>query len=141
MTKIIKVAEALVTDGYLTEADLEVATKILADVLIVEAAEEDEAAAMDDYSDQEDLIAKAEVWEAEDVFAGDFDGTDQDADIITDAKTQKEFDKEVVKESEAMIATAYQDAAAALVTAELIDDVNLTPVAAVIADVWTSEQV
>ena len=42
-------------------------------------------------------------------------------------------------ESEAVIAAAYTDAAAALVAAELIDEADLSPVAAVIADVWTVE--
>jgi hypothetical protein len=139
MTTIVKVAEALVTAGYLTEADLEAAANILADALIIEAAEEDEAEAMDDYSDQEDLIAEAEVWEAEDTLVGEFEGAAQDADIIVDSEIQKEIDKEVVKESETLIAAAYQDAAAALVAAELIDEVNRSPVAAVIADVWAAE--
>ncbi|MFN2151703.1 MAG: hypothetical protein ACK2T5_08910 [Anaerolineales bacterium] len=140
MTTIVEVAEALVTAGYLTETDLEIAADVLADALIVEAAEEDEAEAMDDYSDQEDLIAEAEVWEAEDALAGDVEGADQDADILADAEFQKEFDKEVVKESEALITAACLDAAAALVAAELIDEVNLSPVAAVIADVWVTEE-
>ena len=140
MTTIVEVAEALVTAGYLTETDLEIAADVLADALIVEAAEEDEAEAMDDYSDQEDLIAEAEVWEAEDALAGDVEGAYQDADILADAEFQKEFDKGVVKESEALITAACLDAAAALVAAELIDEVNLSPVAAVIADVWVTEE-
>jgi len=139
MTTIEKVAEALVTSGYLTEADLEAAADVLADALIIEAAEEDEAEAMDDFSDQEDLIAEAEVWEAEDMLVGEFEGAAQDADIIVDSEIQKEIDKEVVKESETLIAAAYQDAAA-LVAAELIDEVNRSPVAAVIADVWVAEE-
>ena len=140
MSTIEEVVEALVTAGYLTDADLEAAADVLADALIVEAAEDDEAEAMDDYSDQEDLIAEAEVWEAEDTLAGDFEGAAQDADIIADSEIQKEIDKEVVKESETLIAAAYLDAAAALVAAELVDEVNLEPVGAVIADVWVVEE-
>jgi len=52
MTTTVEVAKALVTAGYLTDADLEAAANILADTLIIEAAEDDEAGAMDDYSDQ-----------------------------------------------------------------------------------------
>jgi len=140
MATYVEVAEALVTAGYLTEADLAAAADVLADVLIVEAAEEVEAEAMDDYSDQEDLIAEAEVWEAEDDLAGDSEGADLDDDIIVDAEIQKEIDKEVVLESEAVIAAAYLDAAAALLAAKLIDEADLSPVAAVITDVWVVEE-
>jgi hypothetical protein len=135
-----KVAEALVTAGYLTEADLDAAADVLADALIVEAANEVEAAAADDYSEQEDLIAEAEVWEAEDSLAGDIEGAVLDDDIIADAEIQKEIDKEVVLEAEDVIAAAYLDAAAALVAAEIIDEANLSPVAAIIADVWVVEE-
>lgn len=140
MATYVEVAEALVTAGYLTEADLAAAADVLADVLIVEAAEEVEAEAMDDYSDQEDLIAEAEVWEAEDDLAGDSEGADLDDDIIVDAEIQKAIDKEVVLESEAVIAAAYLDAAAALLAAKLIDEADLSPVAAVITDVWVVEE-
>ena len=93
MATTVKVAEVLVTEGYLTEADLEAAAEILSDALIVEAAEEVEAEAMDDYADQEDLIAEAEVWEAEDALKGDIEGTVLDDDVIVDAEIQKEIDK------------------------------------------------
>ncbi len=132
MTTYIEIAEALVTAGYLTEADTEAAANILADALIVEAAEEAEAEAMDDYSDQEDLIAEAEVWEAEDDLAGDLEGADLDADIIADAEIQKEIDREAVLEAEALIDAACTDAGAALLAAALIDEANLEPVVAVI---------
>jgi hypothetical protein len=140
MTTYVEVAEALVTAGYLTEADLEAAADILADALIVEVAEEVEAEAMDDYSDQEDLIAEAEVWEAEDALEGDVEGALLDDDILADAEIQKEIDEEVVLASEAVIAAAYLDAASALVAAELIDAANLSPVAVLIADVWVVEE-
>ncbi len=140
MTTYVEVAEALVTAGYLTEADLEAAADILADALIVEVAEEVEAEAMDDYSDQEDLIAEAEVWEAEDALEGDVEGALLDDDILADAEIQKEIDKEVVLASEAVIGAAYLDAASALVAAELIDAANLSPVAVLIADVWVVEE-
>jgi hypothetical protein len=124
----------------LTEADIEAAVNILADALIVDAAEEVEAEAIDDYSDQEDLIAEAEVWEADDINADDYESAELDSDIIADAEIQKEIDQEVVLESGAVIAAAYLDAASALVAAELIDEANLSPVAAIIADVWVVEE-
>jgi len=140
MTTYVEVAEALVSAGYLTEADLDAAADILADALIVEVAEEVEAEAIDDYSDQEGLIAEAEVWEAEDALEGDIEGAVLDDDIIDDAEIQKEIDKEVVLESESVIDAAYLDAAAALVAAELIDEADLSPVAVVIANVWAVEE-
>jgi len=140
MTTYVEISEALVTAGYLTEADIEAAVNILADALIVDAAEEVEAEAMDDYSDQEDLIAEAEVWEADDINADDYESAELDSDIIADAEIQKEIDQEVVLESGAVIAAAYLDAASALVAAELIDEANLSPVAAIIADVWVVEE-
>lgn len=140
MTTYVEICEALVTAGYLTEADIEAAVNILADALIVDAAEEVEAEAMDDYSDQEDLIAEAEVWEADDINADDYESAELDSDIIADAEIQKEIDQEVVLESGAVIAAAYLDAASALVAAELIDEANLSPVAAIITDVWVVEE-
>jgi hypothetical protein len=140
MTTYVEISEALVTAGYLTEADIEAAVNILADALIVDAAEEVEAEAMDDYSDQEDLIAEAEVWEADDINADDYESAELDSDIIADAEIQKEIDQEVVLESGAVIAAAYLDAASALVAAELIDEANLSPVAAIIADLWVVEE-
>jgi len=140
MTTYVEISEALVSAGYLTEADIEAAVNILADALIVDAAEEFEAEAMDDYSDQEVLIAEAEVWEAEDDVVGDYESAELDAEIIDEAEIQKEIDKEVVLESEAVIADAYLDAASALVAAELIDEANLSPVAAIIADLWVVEE-
>ena len=136
MTTYVEISEALVSAGYLTEADIEAAVNILADALIVDAAEEVEAEAMDDYSDQEDLIAEAEVWEADDINADDYESAELDSDIIADAEIQKEIDQEVVLESGAVIAAAYLDAASALVAAELIDEANLRAAAAVIADTW-----
>jgi len=136
MTTYIEVAQALVTAGYLTDADLDAAADVLVDALIVEAAEEAEADAMDDYSEQEDVIAEAENWEAEDELYGDLDGADMDDDIITDSEIQEEIDMEAVEEAEDAIDAAYLDAASALVAAGLIDEADLSPVAVVIADVW-----
>jgi hypothetical protein len=139
MTTPLEVAQALVTANYITEADLDAAATVVADALIVEAAEEIEAAAMDDYNDQEDIIAEAEVWVSEDALAGDLDVAEIDEEIIEEAEIQKEVDKEVVLEAEAVIDAAYTDAAAALLAAELIDEADLSPVVAVIADVWVVE--
>lgn len=132
MTTYVEISQALVTAGYLTEADQEAAADILADALLVEIAEDVEADAVDDYSEQEDLIAKAQVRESENLAKGDVVSAVVDDDIIADAEAQKEFDKQTVRDSETVIDAACMDAAAALLAAELIDEANLAAVEAVI---------
>jgi hypothetical protein len=107
---------------------------------VVDEVEEIEAAAIEDYSAQEDLTAEAEVWASEDALEGDLDTAEVDEEIIVDAVIQQEIDKEVVLEAEAVIAAAYTDAAAALLAAELIDEANTEAVAAMIADLWVVEE-
>ena len=60
MTTHIEVTEALVSAGYLSEADIDAAMEILADSLIVADAEETKAFAAADISYQERVIAKTE---------------------------------------------------------------------------------
>jgi hypothetical protein len=139
MTDYVDVAVALVSAGYLTEADIEAATEVLADALLVEIVEDVEGDAMDDYSEQEDLIAKAQVRESENLAKGDVVSAVVDDEIIADAEVQKEFDKETVRDAETVIDAAYIDAATALVAAELIDEANLSLAAAVIAGLWVVE--
>ena len=79
MTTDEEVASALVTAGYLSDADVDAAVALLTDALIVGEAEDAEAAAMDDYSAQEDLVAEAEVWEREDAASGDLYATEDGA--------------------------------------------------------------
>jgi hypothetical protein len=71
MTTTIEVAQALVNSGYLTGADIAAAAAVLDYALIIQEAEAAEAASMDDYTYQEDLIAKTEVWESEDAVLGE----------------------------------------------------------------------
>jgi len=132
MTTYAEISQALAAAGYLTDADIDAAKEVLADALMVEMAEDVEADAMDDYSEQEDLIAKAQVRESENLAKGDVDSAVVDDDIIADAEAQKEFDKQTVRDAETVIDAACMDAAAALLAAELIDEANLAAVEAVI---------
>jgi hypothetical protein len=136
MTTYIEVSQALVTAGYLSEADIEAAAEVLEDALIIEEAEDAQDAASQDYSTQEDIVAEVENWASEDAKAGDFDGLEADQEIIQDALAQEDVDKEVMATGEAVIAAAYLDAASALLAAELIDEANLQAVAGVISDTW-----
>lgn len=132
MTTYVEVAQALVTAGYVSDADLQAAADVLADALIIEAAEEAQDDASEDYATQEDIVAEAEVWEREDSVVGDYDSVDDDEAVIEDALEQGEIDKEVVLEAEALIDAACTDAGAALLAAKLIDEANLEPVVAII---------
>ena len=134
MPTYFELAQALADAGYVSDADIQAAVDILTDALIIEAAEAVEAEAMDDYNEQEDLIAKAENWVAEDAVAGDVEMAELDTDIIVDAADQAMADRDTVIIAEAVIDAAYEDAAAALLTAEIIDAVNVTAVAALLSN-------
>ncbi len=136
MTTYIVVAQALVSAGYLSEADIEAAVDVLEDALIVTDAEDEQDVASEDYSTQEDIVAEVENWEREDAIAGNNDDLEGDEDIIEDALDQEEIDKDIMVAAENEIATAYLDAASALLAAELIDEANLQAVAGVISDTW-----
>lgn len=139
MTTYVEVAQALVSAGYLSDADLEAAAEVLKDALIIDAAEAVQDDVAEDYSTQEDIVAEAEVWESEDAATGDYDLMEEDREVIEDALDQEEVDKEVMVEAEEEIAAAYLDAAAALLTAELIDEAEQQAVAVLVADIWASE--
>jgi len=136
MTTYDEVAQALLSAGYLTDADLEAAVVILADALVVDDAEDLEAAAILDELDQDETIEVAAEWSDEDDAAGDYEGEAFDSEIIDEAVDNIADDEEIIAEAEAVIDAAYSDAAAALLAAELIDEANAEAVAAMIADVW-----
>jgi hypothetical protein len=141
MTTHLDLAQALVAAGYVSNADIQAAADILADALIIEAVEEAEAEAMDDYSEQEDVIAEAEVTAAEDAAEGDFDMVDVDEDIMDDTAEQAMEDRDTVAAAEAVVDAAHRDAAAALLAAELIDGAETEAVAALLADLSAADDV
>lgn len=134
MSTHFELAQALANAGYVSDADIQAAADILMDALIIEAAEEVEAEAMDDYNKQEDLIAKVANWAAEDAVAGDFESVEIDLDIIEDAAEQAMGDRDTVIIAEVVIDAAYTDAAAALLAAAIIDEANAEAVALLLAD-------
>ena len=139
MTTYIQVAQALVAAGYLSEADIEAAVDVLEDALIIADAEALQEAASEDYSTQEDIVAEVENWAVEDAVAGNIDDLEDDEAIIEDALEQEEIDKGLMVEAETVIASAYLDAASALLEAELIDEANQQAVAGLISDTWVVE--
>jgi hypothetical protein len=139
MTTYIEVSQALVSAGYLSEADIQAAADVLEDALIIAESEDVQDAASQDYSTQENIVAEVENWASEDAKAGDFAGLEADQEIIQDALAQENVDKDIMATGEAVIAAAYLDAASALLAAELIDEANLQAVAGVISDTWVMD--
>jgi hypothetical protein len=139
MTTYNEVAQALVSAGYLSEADIKAAVDVLKDALLITESEDAQDAASEDYSIQEDIVAEVENWEVEDANAGNDDDLEGDEAIIEDALDQEEIDKDIMVAAEAEIAAAYLDAASALLAAELIDEANQQAVAGVISDTWVVE--
>lgn len=140
MATYFELAQALRDAGYVSDADVQAAADVLADALIVAMAEDVEAAAMDDYSEQEDVIAEAEVWTAEDAAEGDLDLVDIDEEIIDEAAERALEDRETVLAAETVIDAAYMDAAAALLAAELIDEAEAEAVALMLADLTAPDE-
>ena len=136
MTTYVEVSQALVTAGYLSDADVEAAAAVLADALVVADAEAAEAAALDDEGFQERTIVAAEDLAELDAEADDFEDAAIQEEIIEEAEDLEFEDEGIIADAEATIAVAYADAAAALVAAELIDEANADAVAGVIADAW-----
>ena len=139
MTTYAEVAQALVAAGYLSEADLDAAAVVLADTLLVEEAQREEADALKDEAAQQELIAGLTIEASTDSAIGDFVGQQVAEGEIAKARAEQDEDEAIIEDAQATIAFAYSDAAAALLAAELIDEANLDDVAAAIAGVWIVE--
>lgn len=136
MTTYVEVAHALVTSGYLSETDLDAATAVLADALLVSEAQATEATALDDEAFQEAVMAEAEERAVEAAIVGDFEGEILADQMKADAQAAELQDDVIIAKAEATKAAAYRNVAAALLAAGLIDETNLEAVAEVIAAVW-----
>ena len=130
MTTYVEVAQALVTAGYLSDADVDAAVDVLADALLVSDAEEAKGDALDDLAYQEEAISEAEVSAYSDKDAA------VEEDVIEGALDLEDEDETAIAGAEDTIAAAYNDAAASLLAAELIDEDNLDVVVGVITEVW-----
>jgi len=135
-----EVAQALVAAGYLSEADLDAAAVVLADTLLVEEAQREEADALKDEAAQQELIAGLTIEASTDAAIGDYVGQKVAEGEIAKARAEQDEDEAIIENAEATIAYAYNDAAAALLAAELIDEGDLNDVAAAIAGVWIVEE-
>lgn len=136
MTTYSEITQALVTAGYLSEADTEAALEVLADSLIVADAEETKAFAVADIAHQEEIITKTEDLVEMDYEMGEVEDRFVQAEVLNSAAALKDSDLTMIDQANAAITAAYEDAAAALLAAELIDEANLEAVTSVINDVW-----
>jgi hypothetical protein len=136
MKTYIEVAQALVSRGYLSESNIDAAAAVLADSLIVADAEEAKAFAMEDLGHQAEVIAKAEDLAEMDLEMGEIEDRFVQAEVINSAAALEDDDVAMINRANAEIEAAYEDAAAALLAAELIDEANLDAVTGVITDVW-----
>jgi hypothetical protein len=139
MTLNVEVAQALVTAGYVRDADVEAAAAVLKDALVVEAAQDAVAEALADEAYQEGLIADAEAMVDLDAEMGTYEDEEIDMETIEDAQARVDADQAVIANAQNWMAAAYRDAAAALLAAELIDSANVDDVAWVIAGVWVAD--
>ena len=140
MTTYAEVAQALVAAGYLSEADLDAAAVVLADTLLVEEAQREEAGALKDEAAQQELIAGLTIEASTEGAIGDYVGQQVAEGEIAKARAEQDEDEAIIEDAQATIAFAYSDAAAALLAAELIDEANLDDVAAAIVGVWIVEE-
>jgi len=136
MTTYAELTQALVSAEYLSEADIAAALELLADALVVADAEETKAFAVADIAHQKEVIAKAEDLVEMDYEMGDVEDRFVQAEVINSAEALEDDDAAMVNRADAEIEAAYEDAAAALLAAELIDEANLEAVTGVISDVW-----
>lgn len=140
MTIYFEVTKALVSAGYLSEADMDAAMVVLKDALVVADAEKAKAFALEDIVYQEEVTARAEDLAEIDVQMGEVEDRFVQAEVINSAEILAEGDAAMIEKADAVIVAAYTDAAAALLTAELIDEANLEATVSVIEEVWVTTE-
>lgn len=140
MTIYFEVTKALVSAGYLSEADMDAAMVVLKDALVVADAEKAKAFALEDIAYQEEVTARAEDLAEIDVQMGEIEDRFIQAEVINSAEILAEGDAAMIEKADAVIVAAYTDAAAALLAAELIDEANLEATVSVIEEVWVTTE-
>ncbi len=140
MTIYFEVTKALVSAGYLSEEDMDAAMVVLKDALVVADAEKAKAFALEDIVYQEEVTARAEDLAEIDVQMGEVEDRFVQAEVINSAEILAEGDAAMIEKADAVIVAAYTDAAAALLTAELIDEAHLEATAIVIEEVWETTE-
>ncbi len=140
MTTYLEVTQALISAGLLSEADREAAVAILRDHLIVAEAEETKAFAEEDMDYQDKVIADARDLAETYLEMGQIEDRFIQADVINAATSLKESDMDKIDEADAYIAMAYEEAAAALLAALLIDEANVEATINIITEIWVTTE-
>jgi hypothetical protein len=136
MTTYVEVAQALIKAGYLSDADLDAAVLVLAHVLTTVAkAKKMKAVALADEAHQHEMIAQAADLITDDEAIRDYADEGVQVRTIEAAEKQLTADEAVVAAAEATIVGTYDEAAAALSRAGLIDAAEVDAVAAMIEKV------
>lgn len=124
MTSYERVTKTLVSDGYLSEADVDAAIAVLKGELRVAEAAELEAESMADLEVEQELIDEASDLAAEAERVGDTKTEAVAAEVLEEGLGSVAMDAEVIETAEEVIEAAYLNAAAALVEAELINNAD-----------------
>ncbi len=140
MTTYLEVTQALISAGLLSEADREAAVAILRDHLIVAEAEETKAFAEEDMDYQDKVIADARDLAETYLEMGQIEDRFIQADVINAATSLKESDMDKIDEADAYIAMAYEEAAADLLAALLIDEANVEATINIITEIWVTTE-
>lgn len=137
MTTYMEVVQALIKAGYLNDTDVDAATKVLvhASIATTTSAKKTKAAALADKAYQHEMIAQAADLITDDEVISDYEDEEDQIKTIEEAEEQLTADEATVTAAEATITGVYHDAAAALMTAGLIDAANVEAVVGVIKKV------
>jgi len=138
MTKIDCIAEALVKEGYLSQANIEATVALLTQYLST-ADRETYRKVEADSRFQEQMILKDGPYVEHDVARGDPKSLKVDQAILQDAFNQDEADLAKLQALEAKISKQAKKAAKAMVSAGLILKQNQKLTIELIYQVWISE--
>jgi len=127
---------ALVSAGYLQEANSEAAKPILTAALWDDTAITARMAALGDENQQEQMISGAREYAEQDTVVGDKNEMGVDQSIIQDAIDKEEVDEATRRHAEKKIAAACKSAAKSLAHARLIDRSKMKVVAGLIQKTW-----
>jgi uncharacterized protein YdaT len=138
MTEIESIAIALVKEGYLSQENIEVATKLLTQYLSAADREKFQKVEADSHS-QERMILKARTFAEQDAERGNQKNLEVDQAIIQGTFNQDEADLAKLQALEARIAKQAKKATKAMVSAGLVSKSNQKNIRQLIQQVWISE--
>jgi len=136
MATYMEVARDLVKAGYLSDADVDAAAKVLAYTLVSTADKKNKkAVALADEVHQHEMIAQAADLITDDEAISDYKDEEVQIRTIEEAEKQLIADEAVVAAATATTAGARHDAAMALLSTGLIDAANVNAVVGLIKKV------